>query len=105
MTTFTHRVTVDEITGAIAAWIDVDGMQSIYQPHSPNSLNMEPWASIEEAEAWAVQACADFAAQEVAAVAAEEAARAAEEAAAAAVQADRDRLVRIENMLTELLAK
>jgi hypothetical protein len=61
------------------------------QPHHHNALNNEPWATEEEATAWAIEAVermtADVQIQASAAVQAEE---------------DRQRLVNIENMLKQL---
>ena len=104
MSTYTYRITIDGITGAPVVWIDVDGNPSIVQPHHPSAPGGAPWENLEQAEEWAVAACAEFAAAEVTAAAAaavEEAARVAEIAAA---EEDRARLVRIEGMLSQLLA-
>lgn len=48
---FTWRVTIED--GSPVAWIDVNGYPSIKQPHHPNAINFEPWASESEASAWA----------------------------------------------------
>ena len=86
---YTYRITNDE--NGIMVWIDLDGSPVIMQPHHHNALNNEPWATEQEAEAWAIEAVermtADVQIQASAAVQAEE---------------DRQRLVNIENMLKQL---
>ena len=103
MSDYTYRITTDETTGAVTAWVDVDGMQAFVQPHHPSAVNGEPWASAADAEAWAVEFCAALKAEEEQMAAAAAAAEAEAAAVAAAAQEDRDRLARIESKLDQLL--
>ena len=86
---YTYRITNDE--NGIMAWIDQDGQPIIMQPHHHNAVNNTPWTSEAEAEAWAVEAV-------------ERLQEEAEErvSLAAQAEADRQRLINIENMLKQL---
>jgi hypothetical protein len=111
VTTFTYRVETDPDSQTPIAWIDADGSPVIRQPHHPNAvLNPDDpsqgnWEDNVTAAAWAAAYCVQLAAEEQAAIDAAAAQQAAEEQAAQQAADDRDRLVRIEQMLTQLLAK
>lgn len=96
----THRIETDQATGLPVVWIDQDGQPIIRQPHHPNAV-LDPsdpavgaWESDAVAEAWAAEYIAGLEAEQAAAVAAQSAA-----------EEDRARLVNIEAMLKQLLAK
>ena len=110
-TNFTYRVETDPSTGRPLVWIDANGNTVFRQPHHPNAV-LDPanplaglWADEAEATAWAEECIAQLLEQEAAAIAAAEAEEAAAAAAAQVAEEDRARLVRIEEMLAQLLAK
>lgn len=63
MSKYTSRI--ETVDGEIVAWIDRDGFQMIRQPHHPNALNNETWATEADALAWAEATIVDIAADEV----------------------------------------
>lgn len=103
MSKYTPRVTTGP--DGIVAFIDIDGTPVIGQPHHPQAVNREPWATEEEALVWATEYAQVMAQQEQEAAAAEAAAIAEQEAAVAQIAEDRERLIRVEAMLAELLGR
>lgn len=101
---FTFTIDTDATTGAPVAWINHNGNPVIRQPHHPDAL-LDPndptvglWESEAAATAWAQEYVAQIEAEQAEAIAQAE-------AEAQAVAEDRARLERIEEMLTQLLAK
>jgi hypothetical protein len=86
---YTYRITNDE--NGIMVWIDQDGQPIIMQPHHHNALNNAPWESEAEAETWAIEALERLQQEAEQRV-----------SLAAQAEADRQRLINIENMLKQL---
>ena len=104
MTTYTYRVEIDPATNAPLVWIDANGAPAIRQPHHPSAV-LDPadptaglWQNEEQATIWATEYIAQIEAEQAAAAAQAE-------AETQAAEEDRARLVRIEEMLAQLLAK
>lgn len=99
MPAFTYEVESDPETGNPVVWISSDGSRFIRQPHHPNAVNFEPWASELDALTWAQEHVVVLAREE-------EAARAREAEQTALIEqakADSERLRRVEQMLETLL--